>query len=71
MPDLNSTLMEVMHDRAEVRATCPNDHEYWLDLEAMAALVTPFARLDEVLLTKSWCPHCGELASDFAIETTH
>lgn len=71
MVDPNLSLMELMHLRAIVHATCSNEHEYTLDLSKMAALVTPFARLDEVVLTKSWCPHCGELAADFSIQTAH
>jgi hypothetical protein len=70
MVDPSLTLMELMTIRASVHATCPNEHEYKLDLNKLADLVTPFAQLDEVVLTKSWCPHCGELAADFSIATT-
>jgi hypothetical protein len=71
MIDLNSTLRELITERAEVHATCPNDHDYRLDLRKLSALTTPFVRLDEVVLSKSWCPKCGELASSYTIRTIH
>lgn len=69
MIDLNSTLRALINAGAEVHATCPSDHDYKLDLRKLSAVSTPFVRLDEVVLTKSWCPKCGELASSYAIRT--
>ena len=71
MIDLNSTLRELIDAGAEVYATCPNDHDYQLDLRKLSALATPFVRLDEVVLSKSWCPKCSNLASSYAIRTIH
>jgi hypothetical protein len=71
MIDLNSTLRDLINAGVEVHATCPNAHEYKLDLPQLAALATPFMRLDEVILTKSWCPICSELASAYALRTMH
>ena len=71
MFDLSSTLGEAIAASVDVYATCHEGHEYKLDLQKLADLVGPFSPLDQVVLTKSWCPHCGQLASAVAIKTTH
>ena len=67
MADLSSTLREALNFGVTVHATCPNEHDYELDLVKLADIATPFARLDEVVMTKSWCPICSMLASSYQI----
>jgi hypothetical protein len=62
---LQSTLGETHRSGFAVQGKCLSGHSYVLDLPTLTALMTPFARLDEVLLTRSWCPTCGELAEEF------
>lgn len=71
MIDLKSTLREIITAGVDVHASCPNGHEYQLDLEALSDIVGPLFQLDEVVLTKSWCPQCGRLANTFEIRTIH
>ena len=69
MIDLSSTIREAHAASIDVHVSCGRGHEHKLDLQKLADLAGPLGRLDDAVLTKSWCPVCGMLANSFAIRT--
>ena len=69
MSELNYTLRQAIDARIQVLATCASGHSYTVNLEDLMDLMTPYGRLDEVVLSRSWCPQCGALASSYQIRT--
>lgn len=56
-------IRDAIADNVTITATCPAAHAYRIDLRALTDLAGPYAHLDEVLATRSWCPACGALAA--------
>ncbi len=68
MTGKNSTLGQAAAAGVVLKCRCENGHDYTVDPAALIDLVGSFHRLDEALLTRSWCPDCGQLAAEFEIE---
>ncbi len=57
----DARLRDAIAENVTVTAQCPQAHDYIVNLPALVALAGPYAHLDRMLATSSWCPDCGAL----------